>query len=47
MVVMQPCVKADFFQIIESGTCNFVCKYFIYLGPSVSHNFQPNTPSII
>lgn len=22
----QPCVKADFFQIVESGTCNYICK---------------------
>jgi hypothetical protein len=29
MVFAQPCVKADFFQIVESGTCNYICEYSI------------------
>lgn len=28
MIVEQPCVKADFFQIVESGTCNYICMLF-------------------
>jgi hypothetical protein len=27
MIFEQPCVKADFFQIVESGTCNYICTF--------------------
>ncbi|KAI1974857.1 hypothetical protein LOZ53_002402 [Ophidiomyces ophidiicola] len=26
MIVEQPCVKADFFQIVEAGTCNYISQ---------------------
>lgn len=43
----QPCARACFANIVEYGTCNYICKCIYSSYISTANNCQPKEPSII